>query len=111
MDRQVFHDIIKPLLIDDTLPLINWLKENEILPREKYCNGCEKKMNWTKYKKGRDGYIWKCQTVGCPEYKQEHNFNKAQYDILLFKINTSNLYSSDLLLVFRVFRGPNFKYA
>ena len=36
MDWQVFHDIIKPILIDDTLPLINWLTENEILPREKY---------------------------------------------------------------------------
>ena len=24
------------MLIDDTLPFINWLTENEILPREKY---------------------------------------------------------------------------
>ena len=70
MDRQIFVEVIKPFLIDETLPMINWLMENKLLPREKFCDGCEKKMNWNKYSKGKDGYVWKCYTSGCSEYKK-----------------------------------------
>ena len=49
MDWNIFQDVLLPLLCEDTLPVINWLKHHNLLAREANCTDCGRKMNWTKY--------------------------------------------------------------
>ena len=49
MDRDTFKTVIHPLLGEDCLPVINWLKRK--LLSELKCPTCDQKMNWTKYAK------------------------------------------------------------
>ena len=81
MDRHYFHDVIRPLLVDDTRPVIKWMMENEILPRERVCSKCNEIMSLNKYSKVKDGYHWKCYTMGCVDYKKTISIRK---DSILF---------------------------
>ena len=46
MDRWMFNDIVKPLLVDDPLPVINWLKEKKLLPQELKGDICGELLNF-----------------------------------------------------------------
>ena len=76
MDRQLFTEILKPLLVEDPLPVINWLMENGLIPRERFCCECNGRMHWIKLKKVTDGYVWKCFTKECKSYKNSISIRK-----------------------------------
>lgn len=69
MDCDTFKTVVLPLLTEDSLPVINWLKQRRMLKSEVKCPSCDSEMNWTKYAKSNDGYAWKCQTKDCAKYK------------------------------------------
>ena len=69
MDRDTFKTVILPLLGEDCLQVINWLKQRKLLQRELKCPTCDQQMNWTKYAKTKDGFAWKCQNKYCIKYK------------------------------------------
>ena len=70
MDRHFYTKIIKPLMVDDPLPVIHWLMENGLIPRERFCCECNRNMNWIKRKIVTDGYAWQCATKECQSYKK-----------------------------------------
>ena len=77
MDRRIYNEIVKPLLVDDPLPVINWMKEKKLLPREVKCELCEETLNWTKNKSSRDMYAWRCMSKNCSKYKHTISIRKG----------------------------------
>ena len=69
MARDTFRSVVLPLLQEDPLPAINWLKQHRLLRSEANCGSCDSAMSWTKHAKCKDGYTWRCQTKGCVKYK------------------------------------------
>ena len=57
MDRNTFQDVLLPLMREDTLPMINWLKHDNLLASEVNCTDCGQKMNWAKYTETKDGFV------------------------------------------------------
>ena len=69
MARDTFRSVVLPLLQEDPLPAINWLKQHRLLRSEANCGSFDSAMSWTKHAKCKDGYTWRCQTKGCVKYK------------------------------------------
>ena len=65
----MYNEIVKPLLSDDPLPVINWMKENKLLHRELKCEMCKENLKWVKYNGNRDLYAWRCLSKYCSKYK------------------------------------------
>ena len=79
MDRNTFLDVLLPLLREDTLPVINWLKHHNLLASEVNCADCGQKMNWAKYTKTKDGFIWKSQVKDCSKYKSTRSIRIGSF--------------------------------
>ncbi|XP_042238728.1 uncharacterized protein LOC121877180 [Homarus americanus] len=69
MPDNTFQTDVLPLLCENPLPVINWLKQHGLLKHEMHCQSCHNRMNWTKHSRSKDGFAWKCQTRYCKKYK------------------------------------------
>ena len=47
--HETFKYVVLPLLLEDPLPVINWLKQHRLLRKEVKCGSCDNAMNWTKH--------------------------------------------------------------
>ena len=79
MDRTIFERQIKPLLIEDPIPVITWMKNKELISREMRCGCCNFVMNWTKCASNLDKHIWKCQDKDCAKYKHKTSIRKKSF--------------------------------
>lgn len=69
MAHNTFEDVILPLLCKDSIKVIRWFQQKKIIKTEFKCDSCANWMNWTKYSRSKDGFVWKCQSKECPKYK------------------------------------------
>ena len=69
MARNIFQDVVLPLLSDNSSNVIRWMQQKKLLKSEVKCDSCAAWMNWTKYSRSKDGFIWKCQQKDCLKYK------------------------------------------
>ena len=75
MDRNIFHGVISPLLVEETLPVIIWMKDKELIPPERKCSACLFDMGWRKYH-SNDGDAWICRNKECSSYKNTVSIRK-----------------------------------
>ena len=38
MEKQTYEEIVKPLLVDDTLPVIKWMQQIKLIPIQRQCH-------------------------------------------------------------------------
>ena len=79
MDRAIYQNIVKPLLVEDPLPVIIWMKQHGLLRRELKCQHCDKNMKWTNRSVLQDKYAWKCQFKDCEKYQQYESIRKGSF--------------------------------
>lgn len=79
MARSTYEDIIKPLIAENPMPVIDWMKQHGLLRIEMKCSECGIAMNWTACSTVRDKYVWKCQQKICTKYKQTASIRKDSF--------------------------------
>ncbi|XP_068205270.1 uncharacterized protein [Palaemon carinicauda] len=79
MDRSLYEEILKPLLVEDPTPAINWMKQQKLLRAELKCPHCSILMKWTKRSSIQDKYVWKCQVKECSKYKHYESIRKDSF--------------------------------
>ena len=79
MARNTFQDVILPLLCEDTFKVIRWLQQKKVLKSEVQCDTCSNWMNWTKYSRSKDGFLWKCQFKECQKYKSTKSIRMGSF--------------------------------
>ena len=86
MEKQTYEEIVKPLLVDDTLPVIKWMQQIKLIPIQRQCHECKGYLHWTQHNGTNDGYRWVCSEKECTRYKQTVSIRK---DTIFFnsKIN------------------------
>jgi transposase-like protein len=52
------------------LALINYCFEKQLIKNLVICNKCQISMNFTTYKRNKDGYAWRCMNKKCTNYKK-----------------------------------------
>ena len=57
MNRAIFHTEILPLLGEDPLPAIEWMKQRRLLASVVKSDACNEEMNWTKNSSVTDEYL------------------------------------------------------
>ena len=76
MDRDTYRDVVQPMLAEDNLPAINWLKKVGLLRKEVKCIACQQPMTWNKYSSSIDGYMWRCQVKDCVKRNRRASIRK-----------------------------------
>ena len=67
MDRGYYNTNIKPLLIEDTLPVIQFFQGSGLIKRQLFCDTCHADMEMFSYKI-IDNFVWKCVSRECPKF-------------------------------------------
>ena len=70
MDISFYQEFVKPLLVQDSSTIINWMKNEELLRKELFCMDCGGEMMWARRVRCIDNYAWKCTTKSCK--KRDH---------------------------------------
>ena len=88
MAPSIFRELICPFMAnDDTLPLIDWMKQRGLIASTMKCSTCKKDMNWTKLASTLDKYMWRCQQKECKNYKTKKSirhgsiFHKSKFSL------------------------------
>ena len=79
MNENVFQDVILPLQDENATSVIRWMQENNLLRREMKCEKCNEIMNWTKFARSGDGFVWKCQNKECCAFKGTLSIRKGSF--------------------------------
>ena len=66
MDRG-YKTNIKPLLIEDSLPVIQFFQGSGLIKRQLLCDTCQADMKMFSYKI-IDNTVWKCVSRECPKF-------------------------------------------
>ena len=74
---------------------IQHLKNLGLLPRSLNCPICKNRLFWTRYKKVKDGFGWKCQNGNCAKFKSIFSnrtgsfFARSNIQLVTFNLPTN----------------------
>ena len=71
-----FTEEILPCLNNNELCILK-LKHFGLLARDIKCIHCNRDLLWTKHKKTKDGFAWKCQNTKCKNHKSARKRARA----------------------------------
>lgn len=69
MDKSYYNTYIKPLLVEDTMPVIEFLQGKGLIKTQVSCDLCQVDMKMFSYKNAvTDKYVWRCVSRECPKF-------------------------------------------
>ena len=81
MDRSTFTEVVMPLLGEEMLPVIDWMKKKKkkksLIRGDLKCPSRSTFVNWTKRSASLD--LWKCQEKNCLQYKRNVSLKKTPF--------------------------------
>lgn len=79
MESNFYLDVLVPILSNDIIYAINFLKNKHVLRSIVFCNSCQRQLAWRNKTSLSDKYAWKCTNKECGKHNvyisiRQHSF-------------------------------------